>query len=171
MLLSIVPSLTLAAQACPVGMQYKGNGCSPPCERSMDNWLRERSDRLDSLGPKRRAPVRSWSLDELKNRKRLQADKDQRHLSIGREFVRGVWLRDDEPTQEVQVFGYRHEIPIGTVAFAVLRLAAALDGMRNKQRLKLAADGQPGNVDTVDRSGSGCLAAQGVCKADAAVAA
>jgi hypothetical protein len=208
-LFSMALSLPMAAQACPIGMQYIGNGCSPPYERNMDDWIRERHDYLDSLGPKNRAPVRSLTREEVENLKRLQAEKDKRDLKIAQELARGVWFsdssqtpegklcvatfakasredngksggmvsilgfqqpkpdawlifygtglptprdvkkikvtlqQDDEPGQEVQVFSYRHERKIGAIAFAVPGLAAALDGMRDKQSFKLTVDGQP----------------------------
>lgn len=208
-LLSMALSLPLAAQACPIGMLYNGNGCSAPYERNMDDWIRERHDYIDSLGPRNRAPVRSLSLAEVENLKRLQADKDKRDLKIAQELARGVWFadssqtpdgklcvatfarftredngkgggmvsiigfqqpkpdawlifygtglptprdvkkikvtlqQDDEPAQDVQVFSYRYEKKIGTVAFAVPGLAAALDGMRDQQSFKLTVDGQP----------------------------
>lgn len=209
LLLSMSLSLPMAVLACPIGMQYNGNGCSAPYERNMDDWIRERHDYIDSLGPKSRPPVHSLSLAEVENLKTLQADKDERDLKIAQELARGVWYhvsnqtpdgklcvatfakstredngkgggmvsiigfqqprpdawlifygtglptprdvrkikitlqQDDEPAQDVQVFSYRYERKIGTVAFAVPGLAAALDGMRDQQSFKLTVDGQP----------------------------
>ncbi|WP_332750871.1 hypothetical protein [Hydrogenophaga sp.] len=200
--------LSFHAAACPIGMLYNGNGCSPPYERNMDDWIRERHDYLESLGPRNRAPVRSMTAEEVANLKRLQAEKDQRDLKIAQELAQGVWFsasnptpdgklcvatfakatredngqsagmvsilgfqkpkpdawlifygtglptprnvekiritlqQDDEPAQTVQVFSYRHEGRIGTVAFAVPGLAAALEGMRDRQSFKLSIDGK-----------------------------
>jgi len=52
--------------------------------------------------------------------------------------------QDDEPAQTVQVFNYRYGTSreIGVVAFAVPGLAAALEGMRDKQSFKLSIDGK-----------------------------
>lgn len=201
-------TLSLKAGACPIGMLYNGSGCSPPYERNMDDWIRERNDYLDSLGPKNPAPIRYLTPEEVENLKRLQAEKDERDRKIAQQLAQGVWLsasnatpdgkfcvatfakstredngksggmvsilgfqnpkqdawlifygtglptpkkvkkikitlqQDDEPAQTVQVFNYSHERVIGTIAFAVPGLAAALDGMRDKQSFKLSIDGE-----------------------------
>lgn len=206
--LGLVLGLPTAASACPIGMLYNGNGCSPPYERNMDDWIRERRDYIDSLGPKNLPPVRSMTAEEVANLKRLEAEKVQRDQKIAQELARGVWFadssqtpdgklcvatfakgtpedngrnagmvsilgfqapkneawlifygpglptprdvrkikvtlqQDDEPAQDVQVFSYRHQSRIGTVAFAVPGLAAALQGMRDRQSFKLTVDGQ-----------------------------
>ena len=50
--------------------------------------------------------------------------------------------QDDEPAQTFQVFNYKFAKKIGTIAFAVPGLTAALDGMRDKQSFKLSIDGK-----------------------------
>jgi hypothetical protein len=209
LLLSIALALPFTAVACPIGMQYDGYGCSPPYQYSMDDWIREKNDYLDSLGPKTPAPAVYRSPEELAELRRLQAEKEQRDLKIAQEIAQGVWFsassdtpegklcvatfakftradngkngglvsilgfqqpkpdawlifygaglptprnvkkikltlqQDNEPAQTVQVFSYRFERKVGAIAFAVSGLAAALEGMRDKQHFKLSIDGKP----------------------------
>lgn len=93
-------ALPLQAGACPTGMLYDGYGCSPPYEYSMDDWIREKNDYLDSLGPKERAPVRYMSPEEVENMKRLQAEKDQRDARIAEEVAKGIWFSASSSTPE-----------------------------------------------------------------------
>lgn len=202
-------ALPLMVEACPVGMQLHGSSCLPVggSDYSMDDWIRERNDYLDSLGPKG-PPARGLTLEEAENLKKLQAEKDQRDLKMAQELAQGVWFsassvtpegklcvatfakftkedngksggmvsivgfqqpkpdawlifygtglptpknvkkvkitlqQDDEPAQTVQAFNYRFKNNVGTIAFAVPGLAAAVDGMRDKQSFKLTLDGK-----------------------------
>lgn len=208
-LFCILLALPFSAAACPVGMQLHGSSCLPVggSDYSMDDWIREKNDYLDSLGPKG-PPKRGLSAEELENLKKLQAEKDQRDLKLAQELAQGVWFsassttpegklcvatfakftkedngksggmvsvlgfqqpkpdawlifygtglpapkdvkkvkitlqQDDEPAQTIQAFNYRFESKVGTIAFAVPGLAAALDGMRDKQSFKLSLDGK-----------------------------
>lgn len=199
--------LPFAAEACPIGMLYNGNGCSPPYEYSMDDWIREKNEYLDSLEPTYREPAPSLTPEEFERLKKLQAEKDERDARIAQEVAKGMWFfatsstpegklctasfakltsedhgksggivsvmgfqqpkpdawlifygtglprpknvkkikvllqQDDEPAQTVQVFNYRYEGRAGAIAFAVPGLAAALEGMRDKQAFKLSIDG------------------------------
>lgn len=45
-------SLLFAEAAYPIGMQFNGNGCTPPYVCSMDDWIREQRDYTDSLSLK-----------------------------------------------------------------------------------------------------------------------
>src|SRR5687768_7644996 len=69
--------LPFAAEACPIGMLYNGNGCSPPYEYSMDDWIREKNEYLDSLEPTYREPAPSLTPEEFERLKKLQAEKDE----------------------------------------------------------------------------------------------
>jgi hypothetical protein len=207
-LFSIALSLPVTAVACPIGMQYDGYGCSPPYQYSMDDWIREKNEYLDSLGPKNSSPAVYMSTEEVAELKKLQGEKEQRDAAIAKEIAQGVWYfassatpkgklcvatfakltqadngksggvvsilgfqqpkpdawlifygsglptpqnvkkikltlqQDYEPAQTVQVFNYRYERQIGAIAFAVPGLAAALEGMRDKQRFALSIDGE-----------------------------
>lgn len=99
-LFSIAVSLPLTAMACPIGMQYDGYGCSPPYQYSMDDWIRERNDYLDSLGPKNPAPVVSMSAEEVAEMQRLQAEKEQRDAAMAEELAQGVWFSTSSDTPE-----------------------------------------------------------------------
>lgn len=93
-------SLPFKAEACPTGMLYDGNGCSPPYQYSMDDWIREKNDYLDSLEPRERPPARVLSPEELENLKRLQAEKDARDAIIAREVANGIWFSASSSTPE-----------------------------------------------------------------------
>lgn len=93
-------SLPLTAAACPIGMQYDGYGCSPPYQYSMDDWIREKNDYLDSLGPKNPVPVVYRSPEEVAELQRLQAEKDQREAAIAQEIAQGVWYSASSTTPE-----------------------------------------------------------------------
>ena len=93
-------ALPLTTLACPIGMQYDGNGCSPPYQYSMDDWIREKNEYLDSLGPKNRAPVVPMSREEVAEMHRLQAEKDQRDAAMAQELARGVWYSTSSDTPE-----------------------------------------------------------------------
>lgn len=196
-------SLPLAAVACPTGMLFDGNGCSPPYEYSMDDWIREQRDYIDSLGPKGPPPV-GLTLEEsrvlqegLEQQEREDQERRRVHAKgvwhvdtestpegnlcaavfskytldeggvVGVMGVRGsksdAWLifhgarlpkprevekvgitlqQDDEPAQTLQAFSYRQSREVGTVAFAVPGLVAALEGMRDEQSFKLSIGGK-----------------------------
>jgi hypothetical protein len=99
-LLLIALSLPLTAVACPIGMQYDGYGCSPPYQYSMDDWIREKNEYLDSLGPKTPAPAVYRNPEELEELRELQAEKDQRDLKVAQEIAQGVWVSTSSATPE-----------------------------------------------------------------------
>lgn len=200
-------SLPLTAVACPIGMLFNGNGCSPPYERNMDDWIREQRDYIDSLGPKG-PPAQGLTLEEaialekdLKEQEKVNEEKRRAHakglwnfdtastpegklcVAVFSKYTQGsdgteggmvavmgfqppkqdAWLifsgtglpkprdvrklrltlqQDDEPGQTVEVFNYKLSPQIGSVAFAVPGLKAALDGMRDEQLFKLILNGK-----------------------------
>lgn len=198
------------AVACPIGMQFNGNGCSPPYVYTGWDLLRDRRAAIEAMGADRPASNgRVRSAEELAQLERLRL-KVQQEKEIKREkLAKGEWgvestatpegklcaatfakstsnindgviggvvtimgfqqpkpdawlmfhgaglpkprnveklkitlQQDDEPAQTVQVFNYRESREVGTVAFAVPGLAAALDGMRDKQSFTLSLDGK-----------------------------
>lgn len=206
----IVLSLPLSAVACPTGMVFNGNGCSPPYEYTGWDWLQDQYDAIDSIGSDRSpvnygaylTPEKRADLERRASEERQAKEKKQEELAKGlwhadststpegkmcvalfSKYSRGkdgmeggmvtimgfqqpkqdAWLifsgtglpkprdvkklklslqQDDEPVQTVQVFNYKLSPQIGTVAFAVPGLKAALDGMRDKQSFKLALSGK-----------------------------
>lgn len=90
---------TFPVTACPIGMLFNGNGCSPPYERNMDDWIRERRDYIDSLAPERpRLPPLTREeadrLDEmLKKKEKEDEEKKRAHAA-------GVWNFDSTTTAE-----------------------------------------------------------------------
>lgn len=203
-------ALPLPALACPTGMVFNGNGCSPPYEYTGWDLLRDRRAAIDAIGADRpRSNGRVRSPEELAHLERLRLKVEQEKEMKREELAKGVWgveststpegkvcaatfakqttghdgvigglvtimgfqkpkpdawlifhgaglpkprsveklkitlQQDDEPAQTVQVFNYRYGTSrdMGVVAFAVPGLAAALDGMRDKQSFKLSMDG------------------------------
>lgn len=66
----------------------------------MHDWIREKNEYLDSLGPKNRAPTRSLSPEEVERLKVLQAEKDKRDLKMAQELAQGIWFSDSSPTPD-----------------------------------------------------------------------
>lgn len=99
-LLLMVLWLPFRAEACPIGMVFNGNGCSAPYERNMDDWIRERQDYLESLGPKYRPPARVLSPEEVARIKKLEAEKAVRDQKIAKELAQGVWFSASNDTPE-----------------------------------------------------------------------
>lgn len=210
-LFCIVLSLPLSAVACPTGMVFNGNGCSPPYEYTGWDMLRDRRVAIDAIGADRpRSNGRVRSKEELAHLERLRLKIQQEKEIKLEKLAKGEWgveststpegnlcaatfakqstsnegviggmvtimgfqqpkpdawlmfhgtglpkprdveklkitlQQDDEPAQTVQVFNYRYGTSreIGVVAFAVPGLAAALEGMRDKQSFKLSIDGK-----------------------------
>lgn len=100
MMLLISLSVSFKAEACPTGMVYDGNSCSPPYEYSMDDWIREKNDYLDSLGPQDRAPTRYLSPEEVENLKKLQSEKELRDSRLASEVAKGIWFSASSATPE-----------------------------------------------------------------------
>lgn len=101
----LAAAISPAAVACPIGMQFNGNGCSPPYERNMDDWLRERDDYIDSLGPKGPSPqltpeerTRAFELiDEQRKKDEEQQKKDEERRQS---LAKGIWNVESKPTPE-----------------------------------------------------------------------
>lgn len=212
LLFCIAFGFPFAAVACPIGMVFSGNGCSPPYVYTGWDMLRDRRAAIDAIGadrPRSNGIVRSP--EELAHLERLRLKVEQEKEAKREKLAKGEWgfessstpegnlcaatfakqstsndgvigglvtimgfqqpkpdawlmfhgaglpkprnveklkitlQQDDEPAQTVQVFNYRYGTSreIGVVAFAVPGLAAALDGMRDKQSFKLSLDGKP----------------------------
>lgn len=198
-------ALPFPALACPTGMVFNGDGCSPPYEYTGWDWLEDQYEAIESIGadrPTSYAPGLTREEADALQRRTLEAQQEKERVlkelaegvwhvastptpegnlcaatfakyARGKDGVEGgvvtvmgfqqpkpeAWLmfqgtklpkprdvkkikitlqQDDEPAQSVQVFNYRESSTVGTVAFAVPGLMAALDGMRDTQSFKLS---------------------------------
>lgn len=96
-------SLPLSAVACPIGMQFNGNGCSPPYEYTGWDMLRDRRAAIDAIGSDTlyknnyanvRTPEEMRSLKEA--RERVEREEEERR----RTFAKGIWKFDSQLTPE-----------------------------------------------------------------------
>lgn len=200
-----------AVSACPTGMVFDGNGCSPPpgWNYNMDDYIRERYEAIDQIGSGSydsgyRGSSRPQTPEELAEaiRRNEEKEKEKRELALGKWTVdslptpdgrlctavfakytpegggkdqgiigimglqepkKDAWLifygadlpkprgvkkvnitlqQNDEPPHTVRAFNYRLSKHVGTVAFTVPGLAAALQGMSDNQSFKLWLGGK-----------------------------
>lgn len=96
-------SLPLAAVACPIGMQFNGNGCSPPYEYTGWDLMRDRRAAIDAIGSDRdpvdyskylKTPEEMRKLEEA--RKRIEKEKNEKKQAL----ADGIWAVDSKPTPE-----------------------------------------------------------------------
>jgi hypothetical protein len=87
-------SLPLTAVACPIGMQFNGNGCSPPYEYTGWDLMRDRRAAIDAIGSDNLyknnyanalPPEEFKRLEEL--RKRVEQEKEEKKQA----HAKGVW--------------------------------------------------------------------------------
>jgi hypothetical protein len=109
--LSVVP---LAAMACPIGMQFNGNGCSPPYEYTGWDLMRDRRAAIEAMGSNHRPsgpPLTAEQARKLnEDMKQLEKEKEEKRKVL----AKGVWEVESKPTPEgnlcVAVFSrYSHE--------------------------------------------------------------
>lgn len=93
--------LPLPAVACPTGMVFSGNGCSPPYEYTGWDMMRDRRADIDAVGsdrPTSNGIVRSP--EELAHLERLRLKMEQEEKIKREAFAKGVWSVDSFPTPE-----------------------------------------------------------------------
>lgn len=92
-----------AVSACPTGMVFDGNGCSPPpgWNYSMDDYIRERYEAIDQIGSgsydsRYRGGSRPQTPEELAEaiRRNEEKEKEKRELAVGK------WIVDSLPTPD-----------------------------------------------------------------------
>lgn len=110
-LLALATAFPVAA--CPTGMLFDGNGCSPPYERNMDDWIRERRDYIDSLAPERPSKP-ALTREEAVRLEEMLARKEKEDEEKKRIHAAGVWNFDSTTTAEgklcAAIFSkYRHD--------------------------------------------------------------
>lgn len=99
----VFAAMPFAAVACPTGMQFNGNGCSPPYEYTGWDLMRDRRAAIDAIGSDRapidysayvKTPEQMRELEE--KRKRREKEEEQK----GEALARGVWDFDSQDTPE-----------------------------------------------------------------------
>lgn len=93
-------SLPLAAIACPIGMQFNGNGCSPPYEYTGWDLMRDRRAAIDAMGSHHRPsgpPLTAEQARKLnEDMKQLEKEKEEKRKVL----ASGVWTVESKPTPE-----------------------------------------------------------------------
>lgn len=92
-------SLPFTAAAYPIGMQFNGNGCSPPYQYSMDDWIRQQRDYVDSLGPKG-PPAQGLTLEESRALQKGLAEQEKEQQEKRRAHAKGLWHVETKATPE-----------------------------------------------------------------------
>ena len=94
-------SLPLTAVACPIGMQFNGNGCSPPYEYTGWDMMRDRRAAIDAMSPGYTrnydaylTPEQMRELEE--KRKRREREEEEKRQTL----ARGIWDFDSQTTPE-----------------------------------------------------------------------
>lgn len=99
----VFAAMPFAAVACPTGMQFNGNGCSPPYEYTGWDLMRDRRAAIDAIGSDRapidysayvKTPEQMRELEE--ERKRREKEKKEERETL----ARGVWDLDSQDTPE-----------------------------------------------------------------------
>lgn len=96
-------SLPLTAVACPIGMLFNGNGCSPPYEYTGWDLMRDRRAAIDAIGSDRdpvdyskylKPPEQMRELEEAR-KQREKEDEEKRQA-----LAKGIWDFGSTPTPE-----------------------------------------------------------------------
>lgn len=103
-LFSVMFLPAFAVSACPIGMVFDGNGCSPPpgWNYSMDDYIRERYEAIDRIGSDHddsasgTTYARPLTPEELAEAQRLLAEKEKRES----ELAIGQWTVNSLPTPD-----------------------------------------------------------------------
>lgn len=93
--------LPVPAVACPIGMVFNGNGCSPPYVYTGWDMLRDRRAAIEAIGsdrPRSNGIVRSP--EELARLERLRLKKEQEDKAKREAYAKGVWNVDSTSTPE-----------------------------------------------------------------------
>ena len=92
--------LPFSAIACPIGMQFNGNGCSPPYFYSGWDLMRDRRAAIDAIGSDRPRDFPGYSPEKFREleaaRKRLEKEKEEKNQVL----AKGIWNVDSKPTPD-----------------------------------------------------------------------
>jgi len=93
-------SLPLTAVACPIGMQFNGNGCNPPYEYTGWDLMRDRRAAIDAIGSNHRTSGPSLTAEEARKlndgMKQLEKEKEEKRKAL----AKGIWDVDSKSTPE-----------------------------------------------------------------------
>jgi len=96
------PAITLA---CPIGMVYNGNGCSPPYEYTGWDLMRDRRAAIDAMGSNHRTsgpPLTAEQARKLnEDMKQLEIEKEQKKQA----HAKGIWNFESKSTPEGNLCG------------------------------------------------------------------
>jgi hypothetical protein len=95
--------LPLIANACPIGMQYNGNGCSPPYEYTGWDLMRDRRAAIEAIGSDtihKRSYENTASPEEIRKRRELDEQVKKEEEKKKQLLEKGIWDVDSKPTPE-----------------------------------------------------------------------
>ncbi|QWF16942.1 hypothetical protein [Lysobacter capsici] len=97
----IVVSLPMTALACPTGMVYDGNGCSPPYEYTGWDMLRDQRAAIDAIGSDRDAPnYPTYTPEKLAEFARIEKERREAEEKEREQLAKGLWHVDSKSTPE-----------------------------------------------------------------------
>lgn len=95
--------LPLAAIACPIGMQFNGNGCSPPYEYTGWDLMRDRRAAIEAMGSDpiyKRSYENTSSPEEIRKRRELDKQVRKEKEEKTQLLEKGIWDVDSKSTPE-----------------------------------------------------------------------
>lgn len=97
----IVVLLPMTALACPIGMVYDGNGCSPPYEYTGWDMLRDQRAAIDAIGSDRDTrSYPTYSPEKLAEFARIEKEKRAAEEKEREQLAKGLWHVDSTATPE-----------------------------------------------------------------------
>jgi hypothetical protein len=97
----VVGSLPMTALACPTGMVFNGNGCSPPYEYTGYDMLRDQRAAIDAIGSDR-APVdfTVYTPEQRAEFARIEKLKREADAKEREQLAKGLWRDESIPTPD-----------------------------------------------------------------------
>jgi hypothetical protein len=97
----IFASLPITALACPTGMVFNGNGCSPPYEYTGWDMLRDQRAAIDAIGSDRvRENYPTYTPEQLAEWERLEKEEREEEEKEREQLAKGLWHVDSTSTPE-----------------------------------------------------------------------
>ena len=89
---AILVSLPMSTLACPIGMVFNGNGCSPPYEYTGWDMLRDQRAAIDAIGSDR-APVNfsTYTPEQRAEFARVEKEKREAEAKEHEQLSKGLW--------------------------------------------------------------------------------
>lgn len=92
--------LPFSAMACPRGMQFNGNGCSPPYEYTGWDLMRDRRAAIDAIGSNHRPSGPPLTAEQARNLDEAMKQREKEKEEKRRALAKGTWDVDSKPTPE-----------------------------------------------------------------------